>query len=153
MSVAEVAERPAHRGRALNLWLAFLLLIGAGVALAWWGAGDAIEPREWAFDFRVGGHESNRSAPGADFAFGFDATYHDLVPDERIVYTYEMLLDGKRISVSLTSIELEPDGEGTRLRLTEHGAFFDGHEPAANRTDGVGSLLDALGSELERGPA
>ena len=23
--------------------------------LAWWGAGDSIEPGEWAFDFRVGG--------------------------------------------------------------------------------------------------
>ena len=25
--------------------------------LAWWGAGDAMEPGEWAFDFRVGGRD------------------------------------------------------------------------------------------------
>ncbi len=25
--------------------------------LAWWGAGDAAEPVEWAFDFRVGGRD------------------------------------------------------------------------------------------------
>jgi hypothetical protein len=25
--------------------------------LAWWGAGDAIQPGEWAFDFRVGGRD------------------------------------------------------------------------------------------------
>ena len=43
MSVAEAAHRPARSGRALSLWLAFLLLIGAGVALAWWGAG-ALRP-------------------------------------------------------------------------------------------------------------
>ena len=40
MSAAEAAERPAHRGRAVALWLAFLLIIGAGLALAWIGAGS-----------------------------------------------------------------------------------------------------------------
>lgn len=25
--------------------------------MGWWGAGDAIEPGEWAFDFRVGGRD------------------------------------------------------------------------------------------------
>ena len=40
MSVAEAAHRPAHRGRAVKLWLAFLVLIAAGVALAWYGAGS-----------------------------------------------------------------------------------------------------------------
>jgi FKBP-type peptidyl-prolyl cis-trans isomerase len=38
MSVAEAANRPSHRGGALKLWLGFLLLIGAGVGLAWWSA-------------------------------------------------------------------------------------------------------------------
>jgi FKBP-type peptidyl-prolyl cis-trans isomerase FkpA len=40
MSVAEAAHRPANRGRAVKLWLGFLLIIGAGVALAWFGAGS-----------------------------------------------------------------------------------------------------------------
>ncbi len=44
MSVAEAAHRPANSGRAVKLWLAFLLLIGAGVGLAWWGAG-ALRPQ------------------------------------------------------------------------------------------------------------
>ena len=38
MSVAEAAHRPAHTGRAIKLWLAFLIVIGAGIALAWVGA-------------------------------------------------------------------------------------------------------------------
>ena len=38
MSVAEAAHRPANTGRAVKLWLGFLLLIAAGVALAWLGA-------------------------------------------------------------------------------------------------------------------
>ena len=40
MSVAEAAHRPAHGGRAVALWLGFLLVIAAGVALAWAGAGS-----------------------------------------------------------------------------------------------------------------
>ena len=43
MSVAEAAHRPANRGAALGLWLGLLLLIGAGVGLAWIGAG-ALRP-------------------------------------------------------------------------------------------------------------
>src|ERR1700676_2227707 len=31
----------------------------------------------------------------------FDAVYHDVVADERIVYAYEMHLDDRKISVSL----------------------------------------------------
>ena len=40
MSVAEAAHRPAHRGRAVALWLAFLVIIAAGIGLAWLGAGS-----------------------------------------------------------------------------------------------------------------
>jgi FKBP-type peptidyl-prolyl cis-trans isomerase FkpA len=38
VSVAEAAHRPAHRGRALSLWIGFILVIAAGVGLAWLGA-------------------------------------------------------------------------------------------------------------------
>jgi FKBP-type peptidyl-prolyl cis-trans isomerase FkpA len=38
VSVAEAAHRPAGTGRAVRLWLGFLLIIAAGVALAWFGA-------------------------------------------------------------------------------------------------------------------
>jgi hypothetical protein len=40
VSVAEAAHRPAHSGRAVALWIGFLLVIAAGVALAWAGAGS-----------------------------------------------------------------------------------------------------------------
>ena len=43
MSLAEAAHRPDHRGRALALWIGFLLVIAAGVGLAWIGAG-ALRP-------------------------------------------------------------------------------------------------------------
>ena len=40
MSVAEAAHRPARSGRAVALWLGFLIVIAAGVGLAWIGAGS-----------------------------------------------------------------------------------------------------------------
>jgi len=40
VSVAEAAHRPANTGRAVKLWLAFLIIIGAGIGLAWYGAGS-----------------------------------------------------------------------------------------------------------------
>jgi FKBP-type peptidyl-prolyl cis-trans isomerase FkpA len=38
MSVAEAANRPVKSRRTAKLWLAFLAVIAAGVALAWFGA-------------------------------------------------------------------------------------------------------------------
>jgi hypothetical protein len=40
VSVAEAAHRPAKSGRAVALWLAFLLIVGAAIGLAWIGAGS-----------------------------------------------------------------------------------------------------------------
>ena len=40
MSVAEAAHRPAHHGRAAALWIGFLIIIAAGIGLAWIGAGS-----------------------------------------------------------------------------------------------------------------
>ncbi|HEX6072776.1 MAG TPA: FKBP-type peptidyl-prolyl cis-trans isomerase [Sphingomicrobium sp.] len=38
MSVAEAAQRPASKGRAVTLWLGFIIIIAAGFGLAWLGA-------------------------------------------------------------------------------------------------------------------
>jgi FKBP-type peptidyl-prolyl cis-trans isomerase FkpA len=38
VSVAEAAHRPDRRGRAVSLWIGFILVIAAGVGLAWLGA-------------------------------------------------------------------------------------------------------------------
>ena len=40
MSTAQAAHRPAGTGRAVSLWVAFILIIAAGIGLAWLGAGS-----------------------------------------------------------------------------------------------------------------
>src|SRR3954447_20189314 len=73
--------------------------------LAWWGAGDTIEPGAWAFDFRVGG----RDVAEATFHDGpvsrYEATYTDIVEHLRIVTTYDMWLDAIHMSTSVASFD------------------------------------------------
>jgi len=40
VSVAESAHRPDRSGRTIALWIGFLILIAAGIGLAWIGAGS-----------------------------------------------------------------------------------------------------------------
>lgn len=107
---------------------------------------------EWELDFRVGGEEIHRGgAPGT--YRDFHARYHDIVDGERIVYAYDLRHDGRLLSVSLATIELEPAaGGGTRQVFTEHGVFLDGLGTVEEREHGSGKMLDALGRFLAGEP-
>lgn len=103
-------------------------------------------------DFRVGGRERSSGTAPDGRAYRYEALYQDIVSAQRIVYTYDMFLEGTMISVSLATVEFRPVGDsGTRLVFTEQGAFLDGHESPAGRAEGMGTLLDALGKELQSG--
>ena len=112
-----------------------------------------IGPEEWKksdhrLDFRVGGEESLSGGPPGGPVYYYRATFQDIVPDNRIVTTYDMLMDAQRISVSVATIELTPVGTGTRLVLTEQGAFLDGLDTVQQREQGTNELLDKLGRAL-----
>jgi uncharacterized protein YndB with AHSA1/START domain len=101
-------------------------------------------------DFRVGGRERSRGTAPDGRAYRYEALYQDIVSAQRIVYTYDMFLEGTRISVSLATVEFTTVGDsGTHMVFTEQGAFLDGHESPAGRAEGMGSLLDALDKELQ----
>jgi uncharacterized protein YndB with AHSA1/START domain len=114
-----------------------------------------VGPADWQMlerrmDFRVGGRERLRGRKGSGIISTFDSVYLDIVPDQRIVYSYDMRLDEMHISVSLATVELRPDSGGTRLVITEQGAFLDGYDDAGSRERGTRVLLDQLGEELRR---
>jgi uncharacterized protein YndB with AHSA1/START domain len=98
----------------------------------------------WELDFRVGGGEVNSGGPPGGTHHAFKSRFHDIVEDERIVFAYDLLLDHRLVSVSLTTIEFFADGDGTRLVFTEQGAFFGALDDPAVREHGTGKLLDAL---------
>jgi uncharacterized protein YndB with AHSA1/START domain len=105
---------------------------------------------ECAIDFRVGGRERLSGRKGSGIVSTFDAVYHDIVPDRRIIYCYDMRLDQVHISASLATVELEPAGSGTRLTFTEQAVFLDGYDDAGSRERGTRILLEQLGGELTR---
>jgi len=100
------------------------------------------------FEFSVGGREYNRGGPPEGPVFTFDACYQEIVPEQRIVYSYSLDSGDIRISVSLTTVELIPCEGGTKLIFTEQGAFFDGHDSPEVREHGTNIMLDALGKTL-----
>ena len=116
---------------------------------AWFGDGDAFEPGEWAFDFRVGGRDVAEGKFHDGPVSRFVATYADIVERVRIVNTYDMWLDGVHMSTSLASFEFEPIAQGTRLTHVEHGLFFDQFwADGPNREAGSRGILETLGSYL-----
>ena len=82
----------------------------------------------------------------------FDATYLDIVPEQRIIYAYDMHLDGKHISVSLATLQFAVDGAGSRLTITEQGAFLDGYDDAGSREKGTRGLMERIADSLTDGP-
>lgn len=101
------------------------------------------------FEFRVGGREYSRGGPPEGPIFTFDASYQELVPDQRIVYTYTLDMGDTRVSVSITTVELIQVEGATKLIFTEQGTFFDGYDTPEAREHGTGIMLDALGKLFE----
>jgi uncharacterized protein YndB with AHSA1/START domain len=119
----------------------------------WFFGPDGSDGLEHTLDFRVGGREHMGSAQPDGSSFTFDATYLDIVPDERIIYAYEMTIGGRRISASLACLVFHRVDGGTHLTVTEHGIFLDGLDRVEERERGTRELLDQLGTWLDAGGA
>jgi uncharacterized protein YndB with AHSA1/START domain len=105
-------------------------------------------PPELEMDFRVGGRERNRGGPKGGAAHTFEARYLDIVENQRLIYSYDMYIGSRKISVSLATVEFLAEAGGTLLRVTEHGAFLDGYEDAGSRERGTRKLLEAIAETL-----
>ena len=116
---------------------------------AWFGGGADWTPVGRSFDFREGGREHAAGRWKTGMVSKFDCIYLDIVPNERIIYSYVMHLDDRKISVSQAAIELTPENGGTKLTLTEYGDYLDGYDDAGSREQGTNFLMDALGRSLE----
>lgn len=124
----------------------------------WHLDGKGSDIQSYSADFRVGGFEKSRftftggppGAPPAGTPMGNDTVYLDIVPNERIVFAYSMLMGDRRHSASLATVELSPSrsGSGTRLLFTEQAAFFDPSDGAQRREAGWRGLLDKLENAL-----
>jgi uncharacterized protein YndB with AHSA1/START domain len=129
-----------------QVYAAFATLEGK---LRWFaGTPGSWEENERVFDFRVGGRERLVGTWQSGMVSAFDACYWDIVPDRRIVYSYGMHLNDLYISVSLATIEFTASGTGTRLKITEQGAFLNGYQDGGSRERGTNELIDKLAATL-----
>jgi uncharacterized protein YndB with AHSA1/START domain len=114
-----------------------------------WFAG----PKGWQevrreMDFRPGGQEIAQGKFPDGFETLFVARYHEIVPNERIVYVYDMHVNGGFMSVSLATIEFTPQGNKTALRITEQGVFLDGKDGNESRRHGTAHLMEQIAANL-----
>jgi uncharacterized protein YndB with AHSA1/START domain len=116
--------------------------------VAWFEGIDGWTPQVREMDFREGGRERSRGRWANGVVSDFRCIYLDIVPDERIVFAYDMYVNDAKISVSLTTVEIKPQGDGTRLTFTEQDVFLDGFEDGGGREHGTKDLLDRLGAWL-----
>ena len=133
----------------------------APVARVWAALTDPLAKAKWfvgpwellerTMDVSIGGRERLRGRWKSGLVTTFDATYFDIVPNRRPVYTYEMHLDDVKISVSLATMQLDPEGSKTTLTVTEQGAFLDGYDDAGSRERGSQAIMDKLGAALANG--
>lgn len=114
----------------------------------WFAVPDHWVDSHYSLDFGPGGSEISKGGPPGGPVHLFEARYHDIVDKERIVYSYDLYVDDKRISVSVATIELLPDPTGTKMMFTEQGAFFDGPDDPVHREEGTQIMVDELGKVL-----
>ena len=116
----------------------------------WFAGSDESKLIKREMYFRVGGRECVVGKWSNDVVTSFESLYQDIVPNQRIVYSYDMHQDEKRISVSLATIEFKPEGAGTRLIISEQGVFLDDYDDAGSREAGTRWLLEKIEVALRK---
>ncbi len=113
----------------------------------WYGPTD--QKSALSLDYRIGGREHFTGETPNGLVFGYEAIFHEIVPDHRIVYSYTMDFDQERISASLVTVEITASGDDSaRLLFTEQGVYLDGADTPANREQGTRVSLEALATAL-----
>ncbi len=142
-------EYPAKPGRVFAAWA------DAKAKGIWMDDPDyGSDGSAYELEFRVGGRERFGGKDPEGSTYRYDAVYYDIVPDQRIVYCYEMYAGGERMSVSIATVDIVPGaGSGSKLTYTEQAAFLDGIDKPEAREEGTTWMLDNLGKYLASQPA
>jgi uncharacterized protein YndB with AHSA1/START domain len=123
----------------------------APVARVWKELTDVDQMREWYFDLK-----EFKAQIGFEFEFIVDHegnSYHHLcrvtevVPEKRIAYTWRYKGEPGN---SLVTIELSPEGEKTRLKLTHTGIETFPKTPAYARKNFEQGWTSIIGIELKQ---
>lgn len=99
---------------------------------------------DYQIDFRLYGRETHRVTYPDGRLQTIEKVFFDIVPNQRIVFAYDIRIDAKALSTSLVTVEFFASGSGTRMVYTEQLAYLDGHEDRAQRLQGTQEGFDRL---------
>jgi uncharacterized protein YndB with AHSA1/START domain len=121
----------------------------------WYAEGASHDVEQFEMEFRVGGAERLRyrfkeGTPFKGLEIANEGSYHDIVPNRRIVMSYAMTFGAARISVTLVTLEFLPTPSGTDLICTHQGAFFEGSDGPQIREAGWRTQFEKLAGVLAR---
>jgi len=131
---------------------AFAAFADRAVRARWFRLPARPETTRHELDFRPGGGEllaGTVAVTGTPERIEYRAHFLDIVAGRRVVFSTELLVDDRRRSVSLVTVELGPDpAGGTLVTWTEQYAFLDvdgdGTAETAEREGGTRLLLNRL---------
>jgi uncharacterized protein YndB with AHSA1/START domain len=114
----------------------------------WWGPKGFTVPA-CTIDLRAGGawHTVMRSPEGKDHVVS--GVYREIVPPERLVFTWGWEEDGARGHETVVTIELHETPGGTRLELTHEG--FETEDSRSRHSHGWSGCFDCLEQALLEG--
>ena len=85
----------------------------------WNSPSDDVKIKYTEDDFSVGGKDVSLCLVGDQIMAEVVGVYHDIVPDERIIYTEIIKTgDGFMLGVSQVSVSFAPSGRGTEMVVT-----------------------------------
>lgn len=122
----------------------------------WFRVPSDAGPGHHELDFRVGGGELARGtfAPmGVPEYIEYRSRFLDIVADQRIVFVYELSLDGRRRTISLVTVEIAASDAGTNLTYTEQYALVaftgDGNTDVAHLAGSLRLSLNGLAAAVQ----
>jgi uncharacterized protein YndB with AHSA1/START domain len=99
-------------------------------------------------DFRAGGRDVFRCGPENEPKFRGETFYHLIVPDRLVVSSEILEAGGQRLAVSLNTLDFEPTGESTNVKLTVQIVSFVGASMIQGYESGNTTALDNLARHL-----
>jgi uncharacterized protein YndB with AHSA1/START domain len=97
-----------------------------------------------AADFRVGGRDIFCCGAKDNPQYCGVTTYYDIVPGQRIVSSETVEIQGRTVLISMSTMTLEPEGAGTKVRLTAQVISLDGDNMIEGAKFGNSAALDNL---------
>jgi uncharacterized protein YndB with AHSA1/START domain len=95
-------------------------------------------------DFREGGQDRFRCGARTDPNIHGTTRYLEIIPNQRVVSSETVAMNGKRLCASLNTLELIPDGAKTQLKTTIQLASFIGEDMVRGHETGTNASLDNL---------